>query len=73
MNNLIIGTLFALCAAALNASIGVISKLLMHSGLNPQDIAFLKTIIAFFFLSVFLLDLLRKSLLQVHPIYQCSD
>ncbi|EMI9393967.1 EamA/RhaT family transporter, partial [Acinetobacter baumannii] len=53
MNNLIIGTLFALCAAALNASIGVISKLLMHSGLNPQDIAFLKTIIAFFFLSVF--------------------
>ncbi|MDP7906490.1 hypothetical protein, partial [Acinetobacter baumannii] len=26
MNNLIIGTLFALCAAALNASIGVISK-----------------------------------------------
>ncbi len=54
MNNLIIGTLFALCAAALNASIGVISKLLMHSGLNPQDIAFLKTIIAFFFLSMFL-------------------
>jgi len=54
VNNLIIGTLFALCAAALNASIGVISKLLMHSGLNPQDIAFLKTIIAFFFLSVFL-------------------
>lgn len=49
MNNLIIGTLFALCAAALNASIGVISKLLMHSGLNPQDIAFLKTIIAFSF------------------------
>ena len=54
MNNLIIGTLFALCAAALNASIGVISKLLMHSGLSPQDIAFLKTIIAFFFLSVLL-------------------
>lgn len=54
MNNLIIGTLFALCAAALNASIGVISKLLMHSGLSPQDIAFLKTVIAFFFLSVFL-------------------
>jgi len=54
VNNLIIGTLFALCAAALNASIGVISKLLMHSGLSPQDIAFLKTIIAFFFLSVFL-------------------
>lgn len=53
MNNLIIGTLFALCAAALNASIGVISKLLMHSGLSPQDIA-LKTVIAFFFLSVFL-------------------
>ena len=54
MNNLIIGTLFALCAAALNASIGVISKLLMHSGLSPQDIAFLKTIIAFFFLSILL-------------------
>jgi len=54
VNNLIIGTLFALCAAALNASIGVISKLLMHSGLSPQDIAFLKTIIAFFFLSVLL-------------------
>jgi len=54
VNNLIIGTLFALCAAALNASIGVISKLLMHSGLSPQDIAFLKTIIAFFFLSILL-------------------
>ncbi len=53
MNNLIIGALFALCAAALNASIGVISKLLMHSGLNPQDIAFLKTIIAFFFFKCF--------------------
>lgn len=26
----------------------------MHSGLSPQDIAFLKTVIAFFFLSVFL-------------------
>lgn len=63
MNNLIIGTLFALCAAALNASIGVISKLLMHSGLNPQDIAFLKTIIAFSFLSVFYLkSLLAKRL-----------
>lgn len=49
MNNLIIGTLFALCAAALNASIGVISKLLMHSGLNPQDIAFLKPLSPFSF------------------------
>ena len=49
MNKLIIGTLFALCAAALNASIGVISKLLMHSGLNPQDIAFLKPLSPFSF------------------------
>ncbi len=64
MNNLIIGSLFALCAAALNASIGVISKLLMHSGLNPQDIAFLKTIIAFFLFKCFfyLKCLLAKSL-----------
>ena len=60
MNNLIIGTLFALCAAALNASIGVISKLLMHSGLSPQDIAFLKTIFAFLFLIVFLFKVLVR-------------
>ncbi len=54
MNRPSLGILFALAAAALNATIGVISKLLMHSGLNSQDIAFLKTLIAVVLLSVVL-------------------
>ena len=33
------GVLFALCAAALNATIGVLSKVLMNSGFNSSSIA----------------------------------
>lgn len=54
MPNSIRGILFALIAAALNASIGIFSKVLLKNGLNIQDIAFLKTITAFFLLSIFM-------------------
>lgn len=40
------GFFFALTASALNATIGVISVLLMNTGLKSNDIAFLKTLIA---------------------------
>lgn len=49
------GILFALSAAALNGSIGIISKLLMASGLNPYEIAFYKTFLAFVFVSLLLI------------------
>ena len=52
-----LGVSFALAAAALNAMIGIFSVLLMNTGLKSNDIAFLKTIIAFVLLSV----LLRKT------------
>ena len=52
-----LGVSFALAAAALNATIGIFSVLLMNTGLKSNDIAFLKTIIAFVLLSV----LLRKT------------
>ena len=54
MPNSIQGVLFALIAAALNASIGIFSKVLLENGLNIQDIAFLKTITAFSLLSIFI-------------------
>lgn len=55
-NNLsnLLGVSFALAASALNATIGIFSVLLMNSGLKSNDIAFLKTIIAFVFLSALL-------------------
>ncbi|MDO4906998.1 DMT family transporter [Neisseria sp.] len=53
-NNLVVGISAALSAAALNGSIGVVSKLLMDSGLNSNDIAFLRTAIAVVFLSLLL-------------------
>ncbi len=52
-----LGVSFALAAAALNATIGIFSVLLMNTGLKSNDIAFLKTIIAF----VLLLALLSKT------------
>ena len=55
MSNLSKGILLATTAAALNASIGIFSKFLMENGLNTQDIAFLKTLTAFLFISLFLL------------------
>lgn len=48
------GVLFALAAAALNATIGVFSVLLMNTGLKSNDVAFLKTLAAFALLSLML-------------------
>lgn len=55
MSKIVLGILLALSAAALNASIGIFSKILLHYGLNPQDIAFFKTVSAFLILSLILL------------------
>lgn len=52
--NYLLGFVFALTAAALNATIGIFSVLLMNTGLKSNDIAFLKTIIAFVLLSALL-------------------
>ncbi|SUD90827.1 DMT family transporter [Psychrobacter phenylpyruvicus] len=49
-----LGAVFALSAAALNATIGIISILLMNTGLKSNDIAFFKTLIAFLLLTVLL-------------------
>lgn len=56
MSKLTFGILLALSAAALNASIGVFSKVLLQNGLSPQDIAFFKTICAFLLLSFILIN-----------------
>lgn len=42
MSKIMLGVLLALSAAALNASIGIFSKVLLQNGLIPQDIAFLR-------------------------------
>ncbi len=44
--SVMIGSVFALLAGAINASIGIISILLMESSLKSNDVAFLKTLIA---------------------------
>lgn len=54
MSKIMMGILLALSAAALNASIGIFSKILLQNGLNPQDIAFFKTVSAFLILSLIL-------------------
>lgn len=53
-SNTLTGTVFALSASALNASIGIISILLMNSDLKSNDIAFLKIVIAFVLLTLLL-------------------
>ena len=58
--NNIRGFSFALVAAALNATIGIFSVLLMNTGLKSNDIAFLKTIIAFILLSTLLSKTSKK-------------
>lgn len=55
------GVLFALCAAALNATIGVLSKVLMNSGFNSSSIALIKTVLGCLLLSVLLLFLKRPA------------
>ena len=54
LNSNLLGFSFALAAAALNATIGIFSVLLMNTGLKSNDIAFLKTSIAFVLLSALL-------------------
>ncbi|MFX7518094.1 hypothetical protein ABTJ36_17695, partial [Acinetobacter baumannii] len=48
-------------------------KFILFWGLLIQLFGILLLGIGYFFISKNLIDLLRKSLLQVHPIYQCSD
>ena len=38
------GVIFALSAAALNATIGVLSKVLMSNGFNASSVAVIKTV-----------------------------
>ncbi len=53
-NTTALGTILALLAGAINASIGIISILLMKSHLKSNDVAFLKTAIACLLLFAFL-------------------
>ncbi|ANY86551.1 hypothetical protein IEC33019_0977 [Pseudomonas putida] len=55
------GVLFALGAAALNATIGVLSKVLMSSGFSASSIALIKTVLGCLLLSVMLLLLKRPA------------
>ena len=48
------GVIFALCAAALNATIGVLSKVLMSSGFTASSVAVIKTVLGCLLLSVLL-------------------
>lgn len=59
-----IGVFFALAAAMLNASIGLISLLLINSGYSAEDIAFLKTILAYIFLTLLLFKTPRATQLE---------
>ncbi|PID66050.1 MAG: EamA family transporter [Gammaproteobacteria bacterium] len=54
MNKRLLGFLYATVAAALNGTIGIFSTLLLHSRLNSNDVAFLKTLIAALILGIFL-------------------
>lgn len=49
------GIFFALCAAGLNGTIGVFSKLLIAVNLDPAWVAFIKTIVGFVMVSAVLL------------------
>jgi len=42
------GVIFALSAAALNATIGVLSKLLMSNGFTASSVAVIKTVLGAF-------------------------
>jgi drug/metabolite transporter (DMT)-like permease len=53
------GVVFALCAAALNATIGVLSKVLMKSGFSSSSIALIKTVLGCLLLSALLMFLKR--------------
>lgn len=66
------GTLFALSAAALNATIGVISKVLMNSGYAASSVALIKTVLGCALLSV-LLVFLKKTTGQPCPLGAGGD
>ncbi|WP_392551434.1 DMT family transporter [Orbus wheelerorum] len=55
--NMMIGGLFALMAALLNACIGIISLLLINSGLSSEAIAFLKTVLAYILVTLILIKI----------------
>ena len=51
------GVLFALCAAALNATIGVLSKILMSVGFTASSVAVIKTLLGCALLSLSLIHI----------------
>jgi drug/metabolite transporter (DMT)-like permease len=55
------GVIFALCAAALNATIGVLSKILMSNGFTASSVAVIKTILGCALLSMLLPFLTRPA------------
>jgi len=57
---MIIGFIFALTAALLNACIGIISLLLINSGLTPEAIALLKTGLAYILIALILIKIPNK-------------
>lgn len=67
------GAIMALCAAALNASIGTFSKVLMLNGMSPSFIAFSKTVLGAIILCVIvpLLDT-RAARIKWHQAAACA-
>lgn len=61
LNNFSKGIIFALCAAALNATIGVLSKVLMSNGFPPSSVAVFKTLLGCILLWGVLLFLKRPA------------
>lgn len=55
------GVIFALSAAALNATIGVLSKVLMSNGFTASSVAVIKTVLGCVLLSILLLFLKRAA------------
>ncbi|WP_158226654.1 EamA family transporter, partial [Pseudomonas syringae] len=55
------GVIFALSAAALNATIGVLSKVLMSNGFTSSSVAVIKTILGCILLSIVLRFLKRPT------------
>jgi len=55
------GVIFALCAAALNATIGVLSKVLMNNGFTASSVAVIKTVLGCVLLSILLFFLKRPA------------
>lgn len=58
------GIIFAVMAALLNATIGVISVNLFSNGLTPETVAFLKSIMAFSILLTYVLIFQRKNFIS---------